>query len=299
MTHEHWGDANARCMGVLLDGRAQETGVRRAGTDATILLVLNAHHDVVRFTLPEAAGGDEWVRLVDTNQPDTDDLARFAFGQLAGLTLPAQRPLPDRQPLGPQIDLRLRGGRPAEALGITSHFRAVSGAGQHRFDGLRESRRRTRLHHAAHLRPGHHLGRAAHRRCHDGRAAGHAFQQHIGPALALGREHHDVGRAVPVQQLGVRHGTREADGLGHAERAGLRLELCACRAFADQHEFGFVERLGVLFETAEVCLDRVQTLFVCALQGGVEGVVVEVEVCQMLKLGERKGKIVELVVEQF
>jgi len=45
-------------------------------------------------------------------------------------------------------------------------------------------------------------------------------------------------------------------------------------AFADQHKFGFVERFGVLFETAEVGFDRVQTLFVCALQGGVEGIVV-------------------------
>jgi hypothetical protein len=30
-------------------------------------------------------------------------------------------------------------------------------------------------------------------------------------------------------------------------------------AFADQHQFGFVERFGV-FETAEVGFDRVQTL---------------------------------------
>jgi hypothetical protein len=42
MTEENWGDANALCMGVLLDGRAQETGIRRLGTDATLLLVLNA-----------------------------------------------------------------------------------------------------------------------------------------------------------------------------------------------------------------------------------------------------------------
>ena len=38
MTPEHWNDGNARCMGVLLDGRAQETGIRRIGTDSTLLL---------------------------------------------------------------------------------------------------------------------------------------------------------------------------------------------------------------------------------------------------------------------
>jgi isoamylase len=74
---EHWADGNARCMGVLLDGRAQETGLRRLGTDATLLLVLNAHHDAVRFTLPPSAGGNRWVCLVDTNQPGLSDLPEF------------------------------------------------------------------------------------------------------------------------------------------------------------------------------------------------------------------------------
>ncbi len=80
MRDEHWADANARCIGVLLDGRAQESGVRRLGADATLLMVLNAHHDVVTFTLPEAAGGREWVCLIDTNQPDLDDMPAFPFG---------------------------------------------------------------------------------------------------------------------------------------------------------------------------------------------------------------------------
>jgi glycogen operon protein len=79
MTPEHWSDAHARCMGVLFDGRAQETGIRRLGTDATLLLVLNAHHDVVVFKLPEAVGGTQWMRLIDTHNDQTDPIA-FAFG---------------------------------------------------------------------------------------------------------------------------------------------------------------------------------------------------------------------------
>ena len=58
----------------LLDGRAQETGIRRIGTDSTLLQILNAHNDVVRSDLPEAVGGTEWVRLIDTTLSEGDGL---------------------------------------------------------------------------------------------------------------------------------------------------------------------------------------------------------------------------------
>src|SRR5215472_1631982 len=46
------------------------TGIRRRGADATLLVVLNAYHDVVEFTLPAVPDGDSWVCLIDTNVPD-------------------------------------------------------------------------------------------------------------------------------------------------------------------------------------------------------------------------------------
>jgi isoamylase len=70
MQAESWSDANMRSFGMLMDGRAQETGIRQRGHDATLLLVLNAHHDLVRFTLPECVGGDSWSLLIDTNRPE-------------------------------------------------------------------------------------------------------------------------------------------------------------------------------------------------------------------------------------
>ncbi|MDP1865705.1 MAG: glycogen debranching protein GlgX [Bradyrhizobium sp.] len=79
MTTDHWHDGNARCFGMLLDGRAQESGIRRRGSDATLLLVYNAHFDVVNFTLPSVPEGKEWLGLIDTNQPDVQ-LATFPFG---------------------------------------------------------------------------------------------------------------------------------------------------------------------------------------------------------------------------
>ena len=79
-----------RCLGVLLDGRAQETGIRRVGDDSTLLIVLNAHTEVVPFTLPAAVGGSRWIRLIDTNEPDGEALALRDFGhayEVAGRSL--------------------------------------------------------------------------------------------------------------------------------------------------------------------------------------------------------------------
>jgi isoamylase len=79
MTAENWEDGNAKCFGMLLDGRAQPTGIRRRGHDATLLIVFNAHHDVVNFKLPQVPEGRRWVGLVDTNDPLRAEPALFDF----------------------------------------------------------------------------------------------------------------------------------------------------------------------------------------------------------------------------
>ena len=66
MTIEQWEDAQGRSLGMLLDGRAQGSGGQRAGADATLLIVVNAHHDGVDFTLPEVPQGTGWRRILDT-----------------------------------------------------------------------------------------------------------------------------------------------------------------------------------------------------------------------------------------
>jgi len=77
MEDHNWGDTGMRCFGMLIDGRAQTSGVRQRGKEATLLLVINDHHDMVRFTLPEAVGGREWELLVDTNVEDNTEKGRF------------------------------------------------------------------------------------------------------------------------------------------------------------------------------------------------------------------------------
>ena len=52
-----WDDQNTRCIGMLMDGRAQETGIKRRGADATMLIVFNGWQDLVGFILPEPPDG--------------------------------------------------------------------------------------------------------------------------------------------------------------------------------------------------------------------------------------------------
>jgi glycogen operon protein len=85
MTDEQWQDGNAKCFGLLLDGRAQETGIKRRGSDATMLLIYNAHYDVVNFTLPPVTDGSRWLGLIDTNQPDAQ-MPAFEFGHAYAVT---------------------------------------------------------------------------------------------------------------------------------------------------------------------------------------------------------------------
>jgi glycogen operon protein len=51
-----------------------------------LLLVLNAHHDLVEFTLPETPGGGEWSLLIDTNLAEDAEPQSFVTGGQYGAT---------------------------------------------------------------------------------------------------------------------------------------------------------------------------------------------------------------------
>jgi isoamylase len=86
MEDDHWTDDRMQCFGMLLDGRAQPTGLKQRGVDATLLLILNAHHDVVNFTLPGHAGDERWTLLVDTNVESKLAKTAFAKGDVYAVT---------------------------------------------------------------------------------------------------------------------------------------------------------------------------------------------------------------------
>ena len=75
-----------KCFGMLLDGRAQTTGIKRRGQDKTVLLVVNSYEGLVDFTFPECEGGESWSLLVDTNIPDGGQEEPFKFGSMYQVT---------------------------------------------------------------------------------------------------------------------------------------------------------------------------------------------------------------------
>ena len=80
MREENWKDATARVLGMRLGGRAQPSGIRKRVEEATLLIIFNPWQDVVKFKLPEAAGGDGWKLLADTSFPDSKEEPRFPIG---------------------------------------------------------------------------------------------------------------------------------------------------------------------------------------------------------------------------
>jgi isoamylase len=102
MKPENWSDPNARCVGLILDGSGPVTGIVRRGSDATLMLIFNAHHDVVPFKLPRVAGGRSWLKLIDSNEPDgnqDEEGVRARFGyvhQAAGRSVVVFRLVVDR-----------------------------------------------------------------------------------------------------------------------------------------------------------------------------------------------------------
>jgi isoamylase len=86
MPTEDWSDGNMHCFGMLMDGRAQTTGIRRRGQEVTLLMILNAHFDLVEFRLPETVGGSRWSLLIDTNVPDEVASHVFKTGDVYAVT---------------------------------------------------------------------------------------------------------------------------------------------------------------------------------------------------------------------
>lgn len=92
MSEEQWRQSFARCLGVRLSGHAideiDEQG--RPVTDEEFLLMLNAHHDDIAFTLPPCQAGGNWGVVLDTAHEGVGEVHTYRPGEpysLAGRSL--------------------------------------------------------------------------------------------------------------------------------------------------------------------------------------------------------------------
>ncbi|QAU25338.1 glycogen debranching enzyme GlgX [Dyella sp. M7H15-1] len=65
-TEERWNDPQSRCLGMLLDGRAKPTRLKKTGVESTLLLLINAHHEPIPFALPKPPARCEWRLLLSS-----------------------------------------------------------------------------------------------------------------------------------------------------------------------------------------------------------------------------------------
>jgi glycogen operon protein len=72
-TQAEWHTPFARCFGCLMNGGAIEDldkeGNRVVGD--TLLLLMNAHHESITFTLPTPPRGRRWAPVIDTHRDDS------------------------------------------------------------------------------------------------------------------------------------------------------------------------------------------------------------------------------------
>jgi len=69
MTDQEWNQEFARCLGLLLSGDAADETDERGQRirDGNFMILMNAHHDEIPFTLPMLTAGAGWIPLVDTS----------------------------------------------------------------------------------------------------------------------------------------------------------------------------------------------------------------------------------------
>ena len=81
MTPEEWKQGWVRCVGLRLSGRTLDdvNGVGEAIRDETFLILLNPHHEPIKFFMPRREG-TAWEVVIDSAVPERKDKPRIAAG---------------------------------------------------------------------------------------------------------------------------------------------------------------------------------------------------------------------------
>ncbi len=82
MQNEDWSNSNAKCLGVIVNGEAMtERDMRgRQIRDDIFLLLFNAHHQAVAFTMPGDIDVTCWEKVVDTQTGELDNHDEICAG---------------------------------------------------------------------------------------------------------------------------------------------------------------------------------------------------------------------------
>jgi isoamylase len=104
MMQEEWHAGWVRCIGMLLNGRTLDdlNALGEPIHDATFLILLNPHHEPIRFRLPNSHAGTGWALCIDTRAKSARSMApvnisvRRKFYQLIprSLAVLSEVPLP-------------------------------------------------------------------------------------------------------------------------------------------------------------------------------------------------------------
>jgi isoamylase len=87
MTERDWNAGHARAVTVFLNGDAiaEPDGRGEPVRDSSFLLLFNAHHEKLQFTVPPAAYGEIWESELDTAMPLYSDRPRLKAGAVTTL----------------------------------------------------------------------------------------------------------------------------------------------------------------------------------------------------------------------
>lgn len=82
MAHEEWNQGWVRCIGLQLNGRTLDdvNGVGEWIRDETFLILLNPHHEPIKFFMPRK-DGTAWELMVDSGDPEKDDKQVIPSGE--------------------------------------------------------------------------------------------------------------------------------------------------------------------------------------------------------------------------
>jgi glycogen operon protein len=75
MTEEQWQQGSAKSIGIFFNGEEiREPDARGERiVDDSFLLLFNAHHESMAFSLPAGPWGEAWAALIDTNDPQMEE----------------------------------------------------------------------------------------------------------------------------------------------------------------------------------------------------------------------------------